>query len=59
MKDVLKAFDSFLASEGLRFEAVIIGGAALIVLEVVDRQTKDVDCLDPVIDARLKYEFNP
>jgi hypothetical protein len=54
MKEVLKAFDSYLASEGLRFEAVIIGGAALIVMEVVDRQTKDVDCLDPVIDAGIK-----
>jgi len=54
MKTVLIAFDQYLASEGLSFEAVIIGGAALILMEVVDRQTKDVDCLDPVIDARIK-----
>ena len=54
MKVVLKAFDQYLASEGLVFEAGIIGGAALIVMDVVDRQTKDVDCLDPVIDARIK-----
>jgi len=54
MKDVLKAFDEHLAVEGLAFEVVIIGGAALIVMDVVDRQTKDVDCLDPVIDAQVK-----
>lgn len=54
MKDVLRAFDKHLADEGLHFEAVIIGGAALIVMDVVDRQTKDVDCLDPLIDARIK-----
>ena len=54
MKEVLKAFDLHLTGVGLKFEAVIIGGAALIVMEVVDRQTKDVDCLDPVIDSRIK-----
>ena len=54
MKTVLIAFDQYLGTQGLRFEAVIIGGAALIVMEVVDRQTKGVDCLDPVIDARIK-----
>lgn len=54
MKDVLEAFDRHLATAGLRFEAVIIGGAALIVMDIVDRQTKDVDCLDPLIDARIK-----
>jgi len=54
MKKVLAAFDKYLAKEGLTFEAVIIGGAALIVMDVVDRQTKDVDCLDPVINDKIK-----
>lgn len=54
MKDVLKAFDKFLAKENLSFNAVVIGGAALIIMDVVDRQTKDVDCLDPKIDSEVK-----
>ncbi len=54
MKTVLAAFDKYLAKNGVTFEAVIIGGAALIVMDVVDRQRKDVDCLDPVLNDRIK-----
>jgi hypothetical protein len=54
MKDVLRAFDQYLHQKHLSFEATIIGGAALIVLGIVDRQTKDVDCLDPKIPQNIK-----
>ncbi|HOX04820.1 MAG TPA: hypothetical protein PK280_00345 [Planctomycetota bacterium] len=49
MKDTLLSFGRFLAERGLRFEATIIGGAALLVAGVIDRATNDVDCLDPDI----------
>jgi hypothetical protein len=49
MKDVLIGFGRFLEGRGLHFEATIIGGAALLVTGVIDRATRDVDCLDPVI----------
>ena len=38
----------------MRFEAVIIGGAALNILEISSRTTKDVDCLDPEIPTEIK-----
>ncbi len=47
-------FDKFLKEEKLEFEAVVIGGAALIILEVIERATKDVDCLFPQIPPEIK-----
>jgi hypothetical protein len=46
---IIPDFDHYLAEHGLRFEAVIIGGAALVLLGVVLRATDDCDVLDPVI----------
>ncbi len=54
MKDVIKAFDQYLKSQSLKFEAVVIGGGALIIMDVVDRKTKDIDCLDPEIPKEVK-----
>ncbi len=54
MKEVIRAFDQYLKSESLRFEAVVIGGGALIIMDVVDRKTKDIDCLDPEIPKTIK-----
>ena len=47
-------FDEFLASRGLFFEGTIIGGAALLVLGITERFTKDVDCLTPQIPEEIK-----
>jgi hypothetical protein len=47
--DIIPAFDAFLAERGQRFEAVVIGSAALSLLGVVVRATDDCDVLDPVI----------
>ena len=41
----LQQFDDFLVAEGLVFEAVVIGGAALHGLGIVTRTTDDVDVL--------------
>ena len=46
---IIPAFDTYLAHRGLRFDAVIIGGAALVLLGVVQRATDDCDVLDPTI----------
>jgi hypothetical protein len=54
MKDEIRKFDEFLSRAGLTFESVIIGGAALLVLGVIDRATRDVDCLDPHISSIIK-----
>ena len=54
MKDVLARFDSFLEKRELQFEAIIIGGAALVVMDIISRFTKDVDCLDPNIPEGIK-----
>lgn len=54
MKRVIVEFDSFLAARGLSFSAVIIGGAALNILDISNRKTKDVDCLDPEIPPEIK-----
>ena len=45
----LAAFDRFLASNELRLEAIVIGGAALALLGITTRRTRDCDVLDPVL----------
>jgi hypothetical protein len=50
----IQRFDIYLKKLGLTFEAIIIGGAALNIMDVVSRQTKDVDFLDPDIPAEIK-----
>ena len=54
MKNVIVAFDKYLVDQGLTFEAIIIGGAALNILDISSRKTRDVDCLDPEIPEEIK-----
>jgi hypothetical protein len=54
MKKIIAEFDKYLLSQKLMFEAVIIGGAALNILDISSRKTKDVDCLDPDIPKSIK-----
>ena len=57
MKDftrLLPAFDEFLSRKGLHFEAVVIGGAAMQLLGLTTRTTKDCDVLTPEIPVALK-----
>jgi len=42
----LEAFDAFLAQRGLHFEGIVVGGAALNLMGVIARATKDCDVLD-------------
>lgn len=46
-RDTINAFDDFLRSRRIVFDAVVVGGTALALLEVIDRHTRDVDVLDP------------
>jgi hypothetical protein len=52
-RETLAAFDRHLTARGLRFEAVVIGGAALNLLGVISRTTKDCDILDPPLPALI------
>jgi len=54
MKNIIIEFDKYLVTQNLIFEAVIIGGAALNILDISSRKTKDVDCLDPEIPEVIK-----
>ena len=51
--EILAAFDRYLAARNLRLEAVVIGGAALNLLGVVSRPTKDCDILFPPLPAAI------
>jgi hypothetical protein len=57
MKDfneVLPKFEQYLAKCKLSFSAVIIGGAAMQLLGLTERVTKDCDVLSPKITLELK-----
>jgi hypothetical protein len=52
-RETLEAFDRHLAARGLRLDAVVIGGAALNLLGVISRATKDCDILDPALPPAI------
>jgi len=53
VKVVLDRFDAFLQRRGFVYETTVIGGAALIVMGITNRRTKDVDCLTPSIPLEI------
>jgi len=52
-RPTLEAFDAWLASRSLQLEAIVVGGAALVLLGVTERQTRDVDILHPELSAEV------
>lgn len=52
-RPTIEAFDRHLVSVGLRFEGVIIGGSALVLMGVISRLTKDVDVV--IINAARDF----
>lgn len=52
--EIVKHFDEFLLARDKRFEAICIGGAALSLLGVISRETRDCDVLAPEIPADIK-----
>lgn len=49
----IAAFDLWLSERSLTLEAVVIGGAALSLLGIIDRQTRDFDILYPDIPLEV------
>lgn len=47
--EIIPLFDNYLSERQLAFSAIAIGGAALSILGVVSRSTRDVDLLEPMI----------
>lgn len=45
VKNTIQRFDEYLCNKQLQFSATIIGGSALVILEIISRDTRDVDCL--------------
>jgi hypothetical protein len=52
--ETIALFDAFLAERALVLEAVVIGGAALGLLGVVSRQTRDCDILHPALPQAVR-----
>lgn len=52
-QETIQAFDVFLAARGLKLEAVVVGGAALALLGVITRETRDCDVMVPELPAEV------
>ncbi len=50
-KEILSEFDVFLHDQGLKFDGVLVGGAAVTLAGYRDRMTADIDLLTPIPDA--------
>lgn len=53
VRKTIEQFDEYLANQNLSFEAVIIGGAALVLLNVIERATRDCDVLVPQLSIPI------
>ena len=40
--EIIASFDIYLAEQSLNFEAIVVGGAALALLGIITRTTRDV-----------------
>ncbi len=52
-RPTIEAFDHWLTERSLQLEAVVVGGSALALLGVTDRQTRDFDILDPELPESI------
>src|SRR5210317_1201219 len=52
-RPTIEAFDAHLAESELRLEAVVVGGSALALIGVTDRQTRDFDILHPELPEEI------
>jgi hypothetical protein len=51
---ILPQFDAFLAKRGIQLEAVVTGGAALALLGIVHRETRDFDLIEPILTDSVR-----
>ncbi len=52
-RPTIEAFDKWLSQRALQLEAIVIGGSALALLGVIDRQTRDFDILHPELATNI------
>ena len=52
-RPTIEAFDAWLSQRDLRLDAVVVGGSALALLGVIDRQTRDLDVLHPDLSPEI------
>jgi len=50
---LMPQFDAFLAQQGLGLEAIATGGAALALLGIVQRETRDCDVIEPELPPEV------
>lgn len=60
VKDIAEKFDRYLQVKGLKFSGIVVGGSALVLLDIIDRSTKDFDMIEDnipqeIVDAALKF----
>src|SRR5688572_8031553 len=53
--ETIEQFDEFLHQRGLLFEAVVLGGAALGLMGIVSRPTRDCDVLHPALPEAIRF----
>lgn len=52
--DTILHFDAFLQRAALDFEAIVVGGSALILLGIIDRRTRDCDVVHPELPPAIR-----
>jgi hypothetical protein len=57
-RTTLGAFDRYLRDRGLALDAIVVGGAALNLLGIVSRQTRDCDIIQPTLSAEIAAAAN-
>ena len=50
----LHALDEALVDRKMKRDLIVCGGSALLILDVIDRETRDVDVISPDVDIQLK-----
>lgn len=51
---IIPRFDAYLVSRGLSLEAIATGGAALALLGIIQRETRDCDLIEPELSASMR-----
>lgn len=52
-RPTIAAFDAHLQAKGLELQAIVVGGAALALLDVITRETRDFDILYPELSEEV------
>ncbi len=51
--EIISRFDAFLVERSLTLEAIATGGAALALLGIITRETRDCDLIEPELSSVL------